>query len=421
MKRFRFTLLVLLVVSLVAGTAGCAGSPLVGNVASAADLMDGVSSRTVSGRAADADFIGSMADFSIDLFRESVTAGKNSLVSPLSVTLALAMTANGAQGETLTQMEQMLGRDIPLDALNEYLYSYVQNLPSQEKSILHIANSIWLRDDGDRLQVKPDFLQRNADFYGAAAFRAAFNDQTVKDINAWVSTNTDGMIDKILDRIEPLDMLYLINAITFDAEWLSVYYENQIRKSDFTNISGSVQNVDFLFGSEYAYLEDDLATGFVKPYAGAYYSFAALLPNEGVTVDDYISSLTGDGFVSMMENAQSTLVYTSMPKFEFDYELSMVNALRALGMIDAFDSDIANFSAMGETSDGALYVGNVIHKTFISVDELGTRAGAATMVAMAGSAAPIDPKVVNLDRPFLFAIIDNTTNLPIFIGTVLTI
>lgn len=422
MKRLKRFLPILLIAAIIMSAAGCEAGQPVSAAAHTANLMTGVSSRSVDSRPADAAFIESMADFSIDLFKKSVADTENSLVSPLSVMLALAMTAGGADDETLAQMEALLGRGIPLGELNRYLYSYTQSIPGGEVSKLNIANSIWFRDDGDRLRVEDEFLQRNADYYGASAFKSAFDNQTVREVNDWVKTNTDGMIDAILNDIDHMDMLFLINAIAFDAKWQDVYFEHQVRKGDFTDFTGAVQNVDFLHGSEYGYLEDDMATGFLKPYAGGRYSFAALLPDEGVSIEAYIESLTGGGFLDTLRNAQNTLVYTSMPKFEYEYDIEMNGILAALGMPDAFDTSIADFSKMGESSDGPLYIGKVLHKTFISVNESGTRAGAVTKVIIreVGAPAPQDPKIVNLDRPFVFAIIDNETNLPIFAGTLLT-
>jgi len=410
--------MILIMASIVGCVSPASTSP---NLASAADLMVGVNSNRVSGKSASDEFIANMADFSIDLFKRSITANKNSLISPLSVTLALAMTANGADNETLSQMEALLGGDIPLDDLNEYLKAYVTALPSLEKSKLSIANSIWFRNENERLSVLPTFLQKNADYYDAAVYSAAFDSQTVKDINNWVSTSTDGMINKILDEISDIHLMFLINAVVFDAEWLHVYDKSNVKDGIFTDVLGNNGIIDFMHSTEYNYLYDDTATGFIKAYAGGAYSFAALLPNYDVPIDIYIESLTGEKFMSIIGNASNETVFTSMPKFEFDYDISMINALSDLGMPDAFKDDKADFSKMAITADDVLYISNVLHKTYISVDELGTRAGAVTMVAMAGTGAALDPKVVNLDRPFVFAIIDNSTNLPIFIGTLMMV
>jgi len=385
--------------------------------ASASDLMEGISRNRVSGRAADDEFITGMADFSIELFKRSQTDKENSLISPLSVMLALAMTANGAGNDTLTQMEALLGSGIKMDELNKYLFRYARSLPNQEKSKFTIANSIWFRDNNG-MKVIPEFLQMNADYYGASAYGAPFDRQTVRDINNWVDKNTNGMIKEIIDEIAPNNMLFLINAIMFDAEWHQIYYEIDVRKRDFTDINGIISNIDFMYGSEYLYLEDGMATGFLKPYAGGAYSFAALLPNEEASVETYIGQLTGESFLDVINSAQIGLVITAMPKFEYEYEISMIGALKEMGITDAFDDTKADFSRM---ADMPVFISEVLHKTFISVDERGTKAGAVTIVSGDAGGAMPEPKYVLLDRPFVYAIIDNATNLPIFIGTLMTV
>ena len=414
MKIAKIIISLLLVAAIAINITSCAVT------VQADDLMKDISPNNVNGKLPDDKFTASMADFSIELFKKSITDGKNSLVSPLSVMLALAMTANGADSETLSQMEKLLGGDIPLSELNEYLYGYVKGLPNEDKSKLRIANSIWFRDNENRLRVESDFLQKNADYYGATAYKSAFDEQTLKDINNWVKSNTDGMIDSILDEISDDAVLYLINAVVFDAEWQNVYNKYNIQKGDFNDINGIVQTVDFMHSDEYKYLDDGKAIGFIKPYANNGYSFAALLPNEGITIDEYIDFLTGIGFINILENYESTTVYASMPKFEYEYEVQMNDILKALGMPDAFDSGKADFKKMATSSNGNIYIGEVLHKTYISVDELGTKAGAVTSIMMNDAGTPAEPKIVRLDRPFVYAIIDNATNLPVFIGTLIT-
>lgn len=346
---------------------------------------------------------------------------ENVLISPLSIQLALAMTANGAAGKTKAEMEALLGGDIKLEALNEYLYTYVNSLPSGEKCKLQIANSIWFRDNENRLQVEQDFLQRNADYYGAHAYKTPFDEQTLKDINSWVEDHTDGMIDKILDRIDDDAVMYLINALVFDARWQNVYDKSAIYKGTFTNIKGEEVSVEMMHSEEMTYLQDSLATGFMKPYQDGKYSFAAMLPNEGVDIYDYISGLTSEGLLETLNKAQSGTVIATLPKFSYEYELSMNDTLKKLGMPTAFDGMSADFSRMAHSSRGNIYIGDVLHKTFIAVDELGTKAGAVTKVEMRDECALVTEWVVTLDRPFVYMIIDNETNLPVFIGTVVDI
>ncbi len=416
-KMFLAILSLILICSMAVNLTGCATK------VQAADLMEGVQANTVTGKAADDAFAQSQMRLAVELFQSSVLESKdeNVLISPLSIQLALAMTANGADGNTKAEMEALLGDEISLEDLNEYLYSYVNNLPSAEKYKLQIANSIWLRDDEGRLQVEKDFLQKNADYYGAQAYKSAFDDQTLKDINNWVKDHTDGMIDSILDQIDEDAVMYLINALVFDAEWQHVYDKSDVYKGKFTNIGGTEKHVDMMHSEETVYLQDENAIGFMKPYSGSKYNFAVLLPNEGVDIYEYIAGLTGEELMETLSTPQLGMVMATLPKFSYEYELTMNDVLKELGMPSAFIGDTADFSKMAHSSRGNIYIGDVLHKTFISVDELGTKAGAVTKVQMNDESAPMSEWVVTLNRPFVYMIIDNETNLPVFIGTVMDV
>ena len=416
-KTFLAILSLILICSMAVNLTGCTTK------VQAADLMEGVNANTVTGKAMDDAFTQSQIRLAVDLFQSSALESKdeNVLISPLSIQLALAMTANGADSDTKAEMEALLGGEISLDDLNEYLYAYVKNLPSEEKYKLQIANSIWFRDDEGRLQVERDFLQKNADYYGAQAYKAAFDDQTLKDINNWVKDHTDGMIDSILDQIDEDAVMYLINALVFDAEWQHVYDKSDVYQGKFTNISGAEKSVDMMHSEETVYLQDDKATGFMKPYNGSKYSFAALLPNEGVDIYEYIAELTSEDLLTTLNSPQLGMVMATLPKFSYEYELTMNDVLKELGMPSAFSGSTADFSKMARSSRGNIYIGEVLHKTFISVDELGTKAGAVTKVQMNDESAPMSEWVVNLNRPFVYMIVDNETNMPIFIGTVMDV
>lgn len=392
------------------GLTGCAAK------VQADDLMKGITPEKTSGRAADDAFKNGAADFAVRLFQTTWEEGKNSLISPLSVMLALSMTANGAKGEPLAQMEALLGGDIPIGELNEYLHAYVGSLPSSEKAKLTLANSIWFKDSG--FTVEEDFLQRNADYYGAAAYKSAFDEKTLRDINNWVKENTDGVIDKIVDQMDPYAVMYLVNTVLFDAEWQNIYRKHEVRDGTFTAIDGAKRTVSMMCSNESLYLDDGKATGFLKPYKNGY-SFAALLPNEGgVALDDYIASLTGEGFLTTVKNAKEGPVEAAMPKFSYDYGIEMSDALKALGMTVPFDAELAVFSGLGHSSDGNIYISCVLHKAYIAVDEKGTKAGAATAIEAPAAGVWEDRRRVILDRPFVYAIIDNAAGLPIFIGAV---
>ena len=386
------------------------------------DLMKGITPSGKSGSNVEITDVSDAAvtDFSVRLFKASMKDGENTLISPLSVLVALSMTANGADNETLTQMQNVLG--MPIEQLNTWIHSYMENLPEADKYKLSLANSIWFTDD-ERFTVNQDFLQTNADYYGADIYRAPFDDATCKDINKWVKDNTDGMIKNILDEIPAEAVMYLINALAFDAEWQDIYFESQVREGEFTTETGDVRDVDMMYSEENKYLEDKHATGFIKYYKDRKYAFAALLPKEGTTVSEYIASLDGEHLNDLLTNAKSAFVNTSIPKFETEYDVEMSAVLSGMGMPDAFSGSTADFSKLGHSTEGNIFISRVLHKTFISVDERGTKAGAATVVEMNDECAMLveDPKQVYLDRPFVYMLIDCETNLPFFIGTMMDV
>lgn len=382
------------------------------------------------GRQPDAAFRKAQADFAVELFKNSLERGENSLVSPLSVMLALAMTANGADNETLAQMERTLG--MPIDELNAYLYSYMKLLA--QSSSVKLADSIWFKSFEGEFDpaancepfFKPnrDFLERNAAIYDADVFSAPFDESTLEALNDWVKKNTDGMIDRMLDEIDPDTVMFLVNTLLFDAEWDEQYFDHQLVDGVFTALSGERQNVEMMHSEEGLWIGDETCSGFLKSYKKSPFAFAALLPEEGTDVNDFIDGLTGERLLSMLGNRWEGEVHAAMPKFGFDYSVSLVDALRAMGMTDAFDSSIADFSRLGTVAEGYnLCIGDVKHKTHIDVTEAGTRAGAATVVEInaEGAMMPDEIREVVLDRPFVFMIMDMETNVPLFIGALTSV
>ncbi len=410
MKKITILLALLLTLTACNGTA---------NV-TATNLMAGVNRNTITPividdlQENDADKTTEITDFSLDIFGK-IYEGENTLISPLSIISALSMTANGAEKETLSQMEEVFGADI--SSLNEYLYAYKSYLPTADKYKVSLANSIWFKDT-ESLTVEKEFLQINKDYYDAEVYKAPFDDSTKNDINAWVNEKTDGQIKKLLEEKPPEDaVMYLINALSFDAEWLNIYKDTSVRKGEFTTHNGDKKTVDFMHSTESSYLEAPNAIGFSKPYADNKYSFVALLPDEGLTVSDFLASIDGKTLIDAIKHQGDNTVYVSMPKFTFEYSKELSEILQELGIKDAFDADLADFSSLGKSSEGNILINRVIHKTKIEVDEKGTKAGAVTAVEMiTESAAPIVPKTVNLNRPFFFMIVDNEFSMPIFMG-----
>lgn len=365
----------------------------------------------------EAEFKENYADFAVEVLKNTAESGENSMISPLSLLTALTMTENGAGGETLSQMEQVIANGISVEKQNQELVNFIRRLPNTEKSHLHQANSIWFqgKEAEEKHWVKEVFLQKNADTFQADIFRAPFNHDTLKDINVWVSNETEGMISQVLDEIPPDAVMYLINAVAFEAEWERTYDKSQIIEAEFLQEDGTSKPVSMMYSNEFQYLEDGDTTGFIKPYADGY-SFVALLPAEGITMEHYISNLSGKKWMQLLENvSERERVRAGIPKFNAEYEEDMATVLADMGMPLAFDETQADFSGIG---DKELSISRVLHKTYVSVDGLGTKAGAATVVETSKSAGMDTDKEVILNRPFVYAIVDDSTNLPIFLGIV---
>lgn len=362
-----------------------------------------------------------VTDFSVRLLQTELQYSKgnmNRLLSPFSVLTAMAMVTNGAENETKAQMEEVLG--LPVENLNPFISRYMQSLPQEDENRFCMANSIWFTED-KRFTVEEEFLNINKEYYGADVYEKPFDQMTVSEMNQWVEDNTDGLIKEILNEIPADAVMYLINALVFDAKWEKTYEESDIIKDVFTTFDGVEQEINYMFSTENMYLEDEHATGFIKYYDGGDYAFVALLPEENMTLSEYIDSLSGESLYNLLLSAEEVKTHAWLPQFEVEYQTELKKTLEAMGMTDVFDGEKAELSALGSSTSGNLYVDRVIHKTYMEVSPVGTKAGAATVVEVRDECAVIEPveiKEVRLERPFLYMIIDCSYNQPVFIGTV---
>lgn len=411
MKRWKRRAALLLALMLL--SSGCGSAPPAPEEP-AGSLMEGITARTelpAPDPEAQAEGHAAARDFSAALLRAELAEGENTLLAPLSVFCALAMTANGAAGETRAEMEAVLG--LPADRLNPYLRWYMDSLPQGEFHQLQLANALWLTDDS-RFTVRPDFLQANADWYGAEIFRTSLDEAACREINAWVSEHTRGMVDGLLDEIPPDAVLYLLNALAFDGKWSEPYAEGQIRPGQFTCRDGQVREAELMWSTESRYLEDEGARGFLKTYQGGRFAFAALLPEGDVW--DYAASLTGERLERILSGVRDEPVAAALPRFESARSADLAQTLSDMGMPGAFGPR-ADFSGMGSSEAGGLFISRVLHRAYLAADERGTRAGAATAVEMKdGGEIPAPQEQVVLDRPFLYLLVDCKTNLPLLMG-----
>ena len=394
----------------------------------AKNLCAGIPSSRPNNYTLDEKFINSQYKFTIDLFKKTYSENiekENALISPYSVVQALGMTANGANGNTLKEMENVLGDGMEIEELDRYLLT--QRLSSvntkrteySNKWSMNTANSIWAIDNPYRIVTRPEFIQKCVDYFNTEYFVAPFDQTTLDDVNGWVNEKTNKMIPQVLDSIGSDEVMYLVNAVAFEAEWEKPYEKYQIKEGTFTSASGKEQEANMLCSTE-KYIGDENTNGIIKYYSGGKYAFAAMLPDEGTSVDTYIENLTPEKLSGLLTSykGKGIVADTKLPKFKYDYDNELSDELIAMGMPTAFTSgaDFSNLSAIADKHP--ISIGRVIHKTFIDLDENGTKAAAATVVAMKDNSMPFyeDVKEVVFDRPFVYCIFDTETSLPVFIG-----
>ena len=391
------------------------------------ELTENITTLTAPDSKIDEEQISAQSIAGTKLFAQAVASegpDSNVLISPISVAMALGMAEGGAGGNTLSQMEAVIGGGNTSEEMSRLLYDISTGMKNSKEADWNVANSIWFKDDGT-WEIGPEFAQKAASWYDAQLWKAPFDDTTISDINAWVNSQTRGMIPGILDSIPDEARMYIINALAFEAEWMVEYEDNMICEDmDFTNADGSKSKVTMLDSNESAYFELNGGTGFIKNYKGGEYSFMGLLPAEGTDLDDYISSLEDSGadISAAIRNMKYGDVIAEIPEFTIDYGMEMSELLKSMGMSDAFDRAQADLSGIMHPLDGdghQVWIDRVLHKTHMEVDRKGTRAAAVTAVETCGCTSAeeyIPPVYVILDRPFIYGIIDNATGLPIFLG-----
>ena len=356
-------------------------------------------------------------DFTFNLFR-SVSAtnsnGSNLFTSPLSVSMALGMTSNGANGATLDSMRTVLGfSSFTQDQVNSYYNKLITELPELDpNTTLKIANSIWYTQS---LSVRPSFLQTGNKSYLANIQSLDFsNPASLTTINDWVSNQTNGKITKVIDKINNEDMMYLINAIYFKSIWAAKFDPSATHSMPFTLPDNSEIETPFMSGHiPCNYYRDADVSILELPYANNKYSLVMVMPASGQSLSSFVSSLNSTTWQNWMGKIGSGSADVSMPKFQFTYSTSLRGELSAMGMGTAF-SDAADFSNISTSAH--LQITDVEHKAYIAVDETGTEAAAATTVVM-GMTAPA-PNIININRPFFFVIREMKSGLILFAGSV---
>jgi serpin B len=365
-------------------------------------------------------FVDANTKFGFKLFSEILKqdSKKNVFVSPTSVAIALSMTYNGADGETQQAMAKALElQGVSLQDINQGNDTLKATLENADPAVqLSIANSLWAKQG---IGFKPDFLQRNQQFYGAKVTELDFGKPDApKIINNWVKENTRGKIDQIVQQIQPDDVLFLINAIYFKGKWTKEFDKSQTTERPFYLSDGTQKQHPMMSQSgRYRYYENENFQAVTLPYGTERLSLYVFLPRENTSLDAFQQQLAVENWQQWMNQFQLRRGSIQLPRFKFEYDIQLNTALKSLGMEAAFDGSRANFSNMTSAS---VKIDEVKHKTFVEVNEEGTEAAAATSVraTLTSARMPEEPFQMVVDRPFFCAIRDNQTGTVLFMGSI---
>ena len=348
---------------------------------------------------------------------------KNYMFSPFSIKMALALAANGAEGETEKEIINALGI-FDISGINTLSKELIEKFSKAENLKLDIANSIWINKGSTSQNFSTDFKNLAEEYYSAYV-GTVDKQNAVGKINSWVSGKTNGKIDSIIENPD-FDAM-LVNAIYFKGLWKEEFNEYATKQDEFYNLDGSISNPYFMKKTDWINYASEGGTRIIElPYKNRFDSFSEGGEYTGTQIFDDINVsmylIMTDRETNIAKNLNEMVylerferkyINLSMPKFKIEYETSLNDALRAMGINKAFKSD-AEFEKMFDS--GNMFFTDTIHKTFISVDEHGTEAAAVTSIEMAGSALPPKPIELKFDKPFYFVIRDNVSGEILFMG-----
>ena len=358
--------------------------------------------------------------FGFKLFEQltQVSANENIFISPSSIILALSMLYNGADGETQQEIQKTLEyQGMSLAEVNTANQLLQQKLNQTTSDIqLAIANSLWLREG---FSVEDDFLQNNQNYYDAEVAELDFSSpEATQTMNNWVQEKTKGKIDKIIDQVNPNDVMFLINAIYFKGNWTLKFQESQTQNQSFYLEDGTQKQHPLMSqNNKFLYLETEQFQGIALPYGeDKALSLYVFLPKPESSMSDFLQILTVENWEKWMTRFSQTPGSISLPKFTLEYDIELNPILQKLGMNSSFNSNQANFSNLSQSED--LFVSIVKHKTFLDLNEEGTEAAASTAIGIRTTSIELSPFQMIVNRPFFCAIRDNETGTILFMGVI---
>jgi serpin B len=363
-------------------------------------------------------------DFAFKLFKtvEKSQPELNTCISPFSVSMALGMCSNGARGETAEEIKQLLyNREFHKQVFNRSVKNYLDSLTHLDHNVkLEIGNSIWIRQE---FPVADQFIEENREYYNARVENLDFNkNEAVEKINNWVAKSTNNKIEEIVQP--PLDaqtIMFLINAIYFNGKWTNQFDPKRTKQDVFyTTDSAEVDCQMMRIKEDFIYFENDGMQIIDLPYGQKKFSMTIVLPRKIGGLDSILTSLSGEKWQQWVDKMSKQEVRLFLPKFKMDYKIKLNQVLIELGMPAAFDPDRSNFAGINKEYAEKIYIDQVLHKTFLEVDEKGTEAAAVTSARMTVTSTypPKEPVIMRIDHPFLFAIRERQTGNVLFIGKI---
>ena len=347
--------------------------------------------------------------FQLNLLKAAAEGERNAFLSPLSAGIALTMAANGAGGTTLEEFENVLGMN--LQEMNIFYSAVQQRLNRGDgQKVLNSANSMFI--DKERITVSENYIRDTGRYFSAGLYNLNFSSRSaVRSINDWANFHSNGMITRVIDKIDSAQIMFLANAVSFEGKWMDKFDKKENYTGSFAAPSGNVRTV---FMKKYLkcsyYFNNDCAIAML-PYEDGEYFFTAIMPESDFNA--WFEAFTAKDYFELIEKAVRGDFTIGLPKFEAKFSYDLKEPLRKMGLNAAFADSFADFKKLG-TSNAVIFLFDVPHKTYIKVNEEGTSAAAVTVPSF-GARSAVRSSII-FDKPFLYTIFENKTGLPVFTG-----
>ncbi|MFW5779933.1 MAG: serpin family protein [Bacillota bacterium] len=361
----------------------------------------------------DEKYLDSFVSFSSSIFKKQ-DGDENILISPMSLYIALSMLANGANNDTLAQLEDALG--LCVEDINDYCYSLLSAFSDRADSIMDVNNSLWL-NNAHPTTVEDEFLETNALYYNMDVYRDNLTSpEGLENMNRWIDEKTNGMIKQAVKELDPLTVLLILNTLYFESAWAHGKYS--YTNYDFTDANGDTSSQKFISGKTKSGYSSTGSADAVRIYLDDGYYFLGILPKEN-DIDSYIENFDKEELAALSGSLDyGVQVFWRLPAFSYDYDFSFVDVLEEMGVVDVFEGGAADLSRLGHVDGANIFVKDIFQKTRIELDNKGIKAAAVTVIVGEAESAPSETKYLYFDRPFVYAIMDSQTNTPLFMGAV---